>query len=309
MAPSLEPYKGCTIIDVHPGACLWSSKLHDFLKPKRHVLMEPEMRYYDEFVKPLLDEPDSTYRHTTLIGAHAREYWANYHTLLNDNDLVPDRPALMPDDPKLRKLDTSILLTGNLWRRYPIQHKSAYTDHTLLLMQHMTYAALTNEIFHRSGLVRMLWWAPDTSKSSVFPNSVRSKRSYDMHLQMGATIEEVTGVARAEGMKRAKSETPRSPALDASVAGRVQRSMQEKGRTIPAGREFPLEVESPKVEDDPHVHNSVLATTCTTTKDLETAIAEFTQHLEQLKPLLPTLRHSKPTQRFTDKQVRILVKG
>ena len=60
LAPSLEAYKGCTVIDVHPGACLWSSKLHDFLKPKRHVLMEPEMLYYDAFMKPLLDQPGST---------------------------------------------------------------------------------------------------------------------------------------------------------------------------------------------------------------------------------------------------------
>ena len=45
LAPTLKPYRGCTIIDLNPGACVWTRKLHEFLQPKNHVLMEPEELY------------------------------------------------------------------------------------------------------------------------------------------------------------------------------------------------------------------------------------------------------------------------
>lgn len=268
---------------MHPGACLWSSKLHDFLKPKRHVLMEPEMSYYDAFVKPLLDQPGSTYRHTTLSGAHPRAYWDNYKLIFEDKDLV-GQPALPLDDPKLREINTNILLTGNLWRRYPIQHRASYVDASTLLLQHMTYAALTNDIFHRCGLVRQLWWAPDEKKQNFLPTSVRGKRSYDSGLAMGGSITEVAGVSRAESLQRAAAaETPRSAKMDAVVLGRVEHRMAEKGMEIPPGREMPKAMEAIKVEDDIHATDSIMATSCTTIDELRAAVEKFDTWLEFLQ--------------------------
>lgn len=281
LAPSLEAYKGCTIIDVHPGACLWSSKLHDFLKPKRHILMEPEMRYYTPFVKPLLDQPDSKFRHTRLIGAHAHEYWDNYRRLLDDENLIGDRPALDQDDPKLRKIDTSLLVTGNLWRKYTTRYTAKDVDSSPLLLQHMTYAALTNSIFQRSGLVRMLWWAPDWTKHHLFPSSVRGKRSLDLGLQMGASITEVAGVMRQEtNAREARSESPRPPNFDASVLDRVERRMAQLGMKVPAGRGFqPFVTSIPKAKDQ-YMRDGLLTTTCTSIDELYAAMK---MHDEWLK--------------------------
>jgi transcription factor 1 len=256
--------------------------------------MEPEMRYFEPFVKPLLDQPGSTYRHTRLVGAHAREYWSNYTTLLDDKELVSDRPALMHNDPKLREIDTSILLTGNLWRRYPIMHRTRYVDHTTLLLQHMTYAALTNDIFQRSGLVRMLWWAPESCKSAVYPTSVRGKRTFDLALQMGATLTEVAGVTRIEDTKRnTKAESPRTTLMDASVMGRVARRMAEKGMKEPPGRQMPSIVTPLEVENDMHVNDSILATTCTTIEDLKAAIEKHDEYLKWMTVELPEIKAIK----------------
>lgn len=283
LAPSLEAYKGCTVIDVHPGACLWSSKLHDFLKPKRHVLMEPEMLYYDAFMKPLLDQPGSTYRHTTLVGSHPREYWDNYRQIFEDKDLV-GQPALHHDDPKLREINTNILLTGNLWRKYPIQHKSSYVDSSTLLLQHMTWTALTNDIFHQSGLVRQLWWVPDEKKRSIFPTAVRGKRGYDSGLTMGASITEVAGISRIESCKRAaNAESPRSAKMDAVMLGRVEHRMAENGLEIPPGRKMPKVMEAIKVEDDVHTTDSIMTTSCTTITKLKAAIKKFDTWLKNLQ--------------------------
>ena len=294
LAPSLEAYKGCTIIDVHPGACLWSSKLHDFLKPKRHILMEPEMRYYDQFIKPLVEKRNSTYRHTLLCGAHARSYWDNYKQLLDDKAMISDRPSLEPDDPKLRELDTSILFTGNLWRRYPISHVVGGVDYNTLILQHMTYASLTNDIFQRSGLVRMLWWIPDTIKAAVFPSNIRGKRSYDMNLQMGASITEVAGVSRLEtSIRKSKMDSPRTPEMDAFVAGRVKRDMEHRGHVIPEGRQQPMALEPTAKEDDHHAKDSITKTECKTTDELKAAIDAFEEQLEATQAALTDTKTKK----------------
>ncbi|KAF4535259.1 S-adenosyl-l-methionine-dependent methyltransferase [Lasiodiplodia theobromae] len=60
IGPSLEKYKNCDIVDVNPGAGLWSSKIHDFLKPRRHLLLEVD-DFYTPCLQPLLDAPGSKY--------------------------------------------------------------------------------------------------------------------------------------------------------------------------------------------------------------------------------------------------------
>lgn len=302
LAPSLEPYKGCSLlIDVHPGACVWTSKLHDFLKPKRHLLMEPEMRYYDPFIKPLLEKPGSTYRHTTLVGAHAREYWDNYRKALDDPDLVGDRPALDHNDPRMRKVNTDILLTGNLWRKYEIRHKLNYADHTSLLLHHMTYAALTNQIFQRSGLVRMLWWAPDSAKPQIFANSVRSRKTLDSALTMGADITEVAGVENLETRKNVvRAESKRLPEMDLSVMARVKRDMAQRGQETPSGREQGVDGRPAQSSDEPKARSSICETTCKTIKDLNAAITEARAHIEALNKLLPTISNLKKYAQTTE---------
>jgi transcription factor 1 len=263
--------------------------------------MEPEMRYHDRFIHPLLDKPGSTYRHSLLCGAHARSYWDNYKKLLDDETMISDRPKLEADDPKLRELDTSILFTGNLWRTYPIQHMARYVDHSTLILQHMTYAALTNDIFQRSGLVRMLWWAPDSTKTAILPTNIRGKRSYDMALQMGASITEVAGVSRLEtSLRKSKMDAPRPPEMDAFVAGRVKREMAERGQVVPKGREQPMALKPSTKEGDAHAHDSFVKTTCTTTDDLVVAIGEYRKHLKDTQGVLSRLKSRKSGSKMDD---------
>ena len=49
-------------MDFFPGGGLWSSKVHDLLKPKSHLLIEPETDIYLPYLQPLLDQADSTYQ-------------------------------------------------------------------------------------------------------------------------------------------------------------------------------------------------------------------------------------------------------
>ncbi len=59
MKPSLERHVGCDLIDIYPGAGLWSRKLHEALQPRSHILMEPD-KIYKPFLEPLLSTPNAT---------------------------------------------------------------------------------------------------------------------------------------------------------------------------------------------------------------------------------------------------------
>lgn len=241
LRPQLEQYKGCDIIDFHPGACLWSQKLHDFLQPRRHLLLEPNPHYFDPFIKPLLDQDASTYRHTTLSGAHPKTYWETYDHIFND-DLLPKRDAIPQGDPRLRKPTTNLLVTGNFARRYHDFRKQENGVHTAnLLVNQMVQASQTNVLFHRYGLVRMLFWIPEDTRATVLPDSMLFKHSYSIGLESAAHLVEVAGhdralLTRTETSKNKSQKKQRQEQLDAWGAQRVLARMKEKALTIPEHR-------------------------------------------------------------------------
>jgi transcription factor 1 len=240
LAPTLEPYKGCTIIDVNPGVCLWSSKLHDFLQPKRHILMEPDEDYVEPFIKPLLEAPGSTYRHTTMTGAHPRSYWSNYATLFTDGKLMDPRPSRAPDDPKLNEIDYSLLVTGNLSRRARNVLTLGRVRHAELILQHMFWAGLARDLMHNRGPVRMLWWTSDVVKSYLMQRNMCGMVSFNCAASVCASVtpvvECVTGVneyLNGPGLAPPRQLTP-------SMVGLSRRHAEERlaalGMTVPEDR-------------------------------------------------------------------------
>ena len=67
LAPSLKAHHRCDLIDVNPGVSLWSRHLHAILKPRRHILVEPELDAFGDFIRPLLQEQGSSYRHVNNL--------------------------------------------------------------------------------------------------------------------------------------------------------------------------------------------------------------------------------------------------
>ncbi|KAK5130812.1 hypothetical protein LTR08_001646 [Meristemomyces frigidus] len=239
LAPTLEQHKGCTLIDLHPGACVWSSKLHDYLQPKRHLLLEPEANYYEPFIKPLLDRPGSTYRHSTL-GAHPTRHLTSWGQIMDDPELLPPRPKLFLDDPQRREYDPSMLLIGNLARSYGVQRRQNSVNYSTMILQQLTWAMLDGNLLHTDGRVRMLMWAPEAEAYLLFPQSEASRHNTNVAMSMAASTTKVVGVhppyelggvfnTRRRGRVRV---------MDELVSARVERLMREKGMQRPEGREF-----------------------------------------------------------------------
>ncbi|KAK3111186.1 hypothetical protein LTR53_013822, partial [Teratosphaeriaceae sp. CCFEE 6253] len=261
LAPTLEKHKGCTIVDFHPGACLWSSKLHDFLKPKRHVLMEPETRYYEPFIRPLLEKPGSTYRYTALSGAHPHSYWQNYGTVFADPELAPRKP-LPADDPRLRELDPSLLVVGNLARQYKIKRRAGAVNFGSFIIQQWLTAALGNHLIYNSGLVRSLFWTPEADKLTLFPVNESHRRSLTARLSVGCSMNEAVGTVdlfNLENIYYARRRQ-RPAVLETLLADRVRRRMQEQGMRPPESRDFLYERLPPGSEKVPSPFESTVRT-------------------------------------------------
>ncbi|KAI5212796.1 S-adenosyl-L-methionine-dependent methyltransferase [Aureobasidium subglaciale] len=255
LGPDLDKYKGCDIIDIHPGACLWSQKIHHYLKPRRHVLLEPDERYLDDFINPLLEQKDSAYRHTTLSGAHPKDYFETYDKIFNDH-LLPKRDPLPANDPRLREPNNSLLVIGSLVRRYGGVRQTSNAVHfpNLILLQ-MAEFAQTNNMFQRYGLVRALLWTPDEIKATVMPDSILTRLGYSINLESAFDLAEVVNgdrsqLSRTDAMKRILFARQRQHELDLWGARKVLARMEENNMALPEHRRPELHKKALEADDE-----------------------------------------------------------
>lgn len=211
-------------MDINPGACLWSSKLHDFLRPKRHVLMEPELEYFEPFIKPLLDQPGSAYRHVAIEGASQLRLSPTYEAIMNDPDLFPAE-RMSPDDPRRHKPNPGLLLIGNLARFGQKGVPRRIGSLANLSLMRFAGALMTNGMMHSNGLARMLLWTPESDKQNLFAYQEAHKNKLSMSIRLMCGMTEAVGVTPlVDSLSRLNN--LRGPAMEAVEAMRVQQSMQ-----------------------------------------------------------------------------------
>lgn len=206
--------------------------------------MEPEPRYFTPFIKPLLDAPNSAYRFTPLPGAHPFRYWNNHTEVLNDPALLGPVPALAPEDPARKRLNPDILVIGNLTRWYKHQHPGA-VQWSLMAMLQLMHASLSNDLFHRAGLVRMLWWTHEKPTAGyLFPAPNAYRQAINAHFSFGAKLSQVVGcephVVGQDELGRASPNKARPAVLSEWARRRIEAGRKELGMEIPQGRELLL---------------------------------------------------------------------
>lgn len=111
MGDSLQKHKGCDILDINPGIGLWSQKLHDFLKPRSHILLEPSPEIFKEFLDPLVNAPDSKYK---LVSKDTKDL-TSYRELV-DEGMFPHQTRVNSTDPAAQDVNNTLLITGSfIW--------------------------------------------------------------------------------------------------------------------------------------------------------------------------------------------------
>ncbi|PNS21403.1 hypothetical protein CAC42_1182 [Sphaceloma murrayae] len=238
LGPRLHDYEGCDIVDINPGACIWTQKIHDALKPRSHILLEPEKKYYEPFVKPLLDK-DATYQHSALLPTHSSQYWSTYEKLFET--LLPLQKARAGDEVALRKPNRTLLLTGNLHRMYKIlgYTKSNLVTSICTLFGHMTHGSQTNDLIHRNGIVKMLLWVPEATKQHLLPGIIHARTTVSASADLVVDINQVAGMERKladPNQRQTLDEKARPYSFDSLSAHRVGQRMQRAGMHMPQDR-------------------------------------------------------------------------
>ena len=209
--------------------------------------MEPEDKYYQPFIKPLLDQSNSAYRYTKLSGAHPTSYWSTYDEIFND-ELLPKREHLKMDDPRLRQTDRSLLVTGTLFRSYALTGGlTGRVNYANMLLSQFAIASQNNTLFHHAGLVRMLLWLPQDIQRSFLPPGMFARSGLSTATEMAVDMTEVAGppressttlaqVVRDVGGRRYKDLKFRLTRQDHFISDQVAQRMEENKRQLPPHR-------------------------------------------------------------------------
>ncbi|KAK4209541.1 hypothetical protein QBC37DRAFT_430182 [Rhypophila decipiens] len=224
---SLRRHEGCDIIDLFPGVGVWSTKLHDFLKPRSHLLLEPDgNKIYKPFLAPLLQRPG-----TRLLEKSGIE-WEHLSQFLNPESL-PHQVEQSDQYPPVR--NDTLLITANLsWS--PAKRFQSFPSVTQLLLYQFVTSVQSASWFQRYGLVRMLIWMCDDEKLSLIPRTIQSRRRLAMSTDMYTEwVVEVAGGNTPVNFKYLRDEH-----MDIESAQNTVERMQKQGIVMPPGRESEL---------------------------------------------------------------------
>lgn len=207
---TLEKHKGCDILDINPGAGLWSQKLHNFLQPRSHVLLEPRHDTFKSFLDPLLNAPNSKYMLVEKDPCNINTYKE-----MVDEGIFPHQTPRSVPDPKAQQANNTLLVTGSLaWD--PKLPGFGFDSMAKQLFNMFAAAAPTNNLFHVFGLARTLFWFQQDDFSPLMADSASVMQKGNRLLEMTHNI---------------------------SVVVHGERTIRKTGRGS-NGREAPYEIES-----------------------------------------------------------------
>lgn len=221
IGPSLERHRGCDILDIYPGAGLWSSKLHDFLQPRSHVLLEPDHELYQPFLQPLLDQPG------TKLVPKSGIIWRDLNSVLTPEHLPHQN---IPDNPDER--NDTLLVTANL-AFHPKKRFLNFESIAALVLHQFVDAMRTGGLFQRYGLVRMLIWTRTDDKLSFLPRNIQRRRRQALENDLVCEwLHEVCGGEAASASWFARDDAINEASLLATV-----KRMRAAKLKLPPGRE------------------------------------------------------------------------
>ncbi|KAJ4344984.1 hypothetical protein N0V95_006021 [Ascochyta clinopodiicola] len=227
---SLEIHKGCDILDINPGAGLWSQKLHAFLEPRSHVLLEPNPDRFRSFLDPLLNAPGSKYK---LVQKDTTELQS--YTQLVDEGVFPHQTRVDPDDEGRQEVNNTLLVTGMLaWD--PTLPGMAFDSMAKQLYNFFSAAVRTNELFHAYGRVRtLLWMAADDFRPMLAESSAQFAKGNCIMEMTHDTQQVVNGPRSKRGM--GKGTSGREPQYEMESMIAALRRGRENGMPLPAHRQ------------------------------------------------------------------------
>lgn len=223
---TLKRHEGCDLIDINPGAGVWSRKLHEFLKPRSHLLMEPDVEVYQSFLEPILEKPGAKLLPKSGI------IWKDLGEALRHIENQTPRPRGTDTTPE--RNDT-LLLTANL-AFFPKKRYAGFDSAAQLVLFQLISSIRMGGLFQKYGLVRMLIWTGPEDWKTYLPKNVQSRKKGSLEAE--AACEWLAHVAGPDVTEDSEVWFARDKWIDIdSTIGTLKR-MREQGLEIPEGRKM-----------------------------------------------------------------------
>jgi transcription factor 1 len=159
-------------------------------------------------------------------------------------EYLPFQKPLDKGDARLEQPNNTLLLIANLGS-YPKKPFAGFHSLAALVLYQFLSSVQTHSLIQRYGLVKMLIWVPDDERNAVIPRSLSWRRK--SAIDAAISCENIVEVASST---RALRNSPRERHLEADIARKVHRKMEDAGLKTPPGRESLLLEELSRQEQD-----------------------------------------------------------
>ncbi|KAL6897172.1 hypothetical protein GGI43DRAFT_424202 [Trichoderma evansii] len=219
---SLERHRGCDLIDLNPGAGVWSRKLHNFLEPRNHLMMDLDAELYSPFLK------DLTSKKNVQLIPKSGIVWKDLFEMVETN--LSHQQALS-DGAEPTRNDT-LLVTANL-STFPKKSFLGFDSMSTMVMYQFMSSIKSSSLFQKYGLVRMLLWVNDEEKRRLIPKSLNRRKRGSFEAELACEwIHEVAG----QELEAENRHTLRDEWINKESALNTLGRMQAQGLTVPRGR-------------------------------------------------------------------------
>ncbi|KAL2846980.1 hypothetical protein BJY01DRAFT_169286 [Aspergillus pseudoustus] len=235
LSPYLLRNPPVDILDLWPGPGILSSKVNDFLKPRRHVLMEPNLKYFKSFLEPLT-QSRSCYE-LVSIDLKPEQDW---QSLLSKH--FPEQGPSNTDNSGFLPRNDSLLVLASP------PPPSSRKDHFSGARWFLTFleTCLRQAHIHSYGSVRLLASISPTDTRNILPTLIHERERPAMLTEQLAR--HAFAVATTDDPTRSDWIVQRQYDILADGAARVAQRASEAGISNPAERKLPpleLAPESP----------------------------------------------------------------
>ncbi|GFP54684.1 hypothetical protein TASIC1_0004030800 [Trichoderma asperellum] len=222
MGASLERHRGCDLIDLNPGAGVWSRKLHNFLEPRNHIMMDLDAELYSPFLK------DLTSRENVQLIPKSGIVWKDLFEMVETN--LSHQQALSAGAEPTR--NDTLLVTANL-STFPKKSFLGFDSMSTMVMYQFMSSIKSSSLFQKYGLVRMLLWVNDEEKRRLIPKSLNRRKRGSFEAELSCEwIHEVAG----QELEAENRHTLRDEWINKESALNTLGRMQAQGLTMPRGR-------------------------------------------------------------------------
>ncbi|KAL4949183.1 hypothetical protein BDW69DRAFT_174963 [Aspergillus filifer] len=213
------------ILDLWPGAGVLSAKVNAFLKPRRHVLIEPEMKSFKSLLAPLAKKNPSYILHEEPIN-NLRD-WQSLFQLLPEQG-----PSNTDSNGSLPRNDTLLVLA-----QLP-EFRSAKNHFTgARWMSVFAEECLRQVGLHSYGSVRLLASMSSSDITSILPRQISSRSRPSLLTEQVA----LHAFEVASTMDETRATWGSAKQWETLVGGlaRVEQRASEQNVVVPLGREYP----------------------------------------------------------------------